>query len=332
MKMTETLHESLPMNPTAVRTRRESVLRLIATTALLCIAIAGSAKSAAADVSTADGRFTVKEGLIYSQAGPQLTMDLFLPEAAARKAVPCVIVIQGGGFNAQDGQKFRPFAVYLAERGFAAALIAYRGRPNHRYRDTISDTKTAVRFVRKISESYNIDSDRIGAMGGSAGGALAGLLAMTGGMEQLEGGREHLEFSSRVQAAVAYAGVFDFVARFTDEQQIALQPKVESKIKENGAWIGPTFSRTNQHWLTASCINHIDRKDPPMLLIHSKDDSTVPWLQSQDMYERMRKAGIQSEIKYYERGGHGFQNKADEPKADMVRFFAKRLLNNPKRD
>ncbi len=235
--------------------------------------------------------------------------------------MPCVIVIQGGGFLAQDGQRFRPFAVYLAERGFAAALIAYRGRPDHTYCDTIADTKAAVRFVRKVSGQYNIDPDRIGATGRSAGGTLAALLAVTGDIQDLEGAGGHPEYSSRIQAAVAYAGVFDFVSRFTDEEQIALQPKLEAKLASNGEWIGTPFSAVNEDWSSASAIRHVSEDDAPMLFLHCKDDATVPWIQSRDMFERMKGAGVRSEIKYYPAGGHGFNKLGQSPMADMVSFF-----------
>ncbi len=136
-------------------------------------------------------------------------MDLFLPETS-RRPVPCVIVIQGGGFRAQERGRFRPFAVYLAGHGFAAAMIDYRGRPDHEYQSTIADTRTAVRYIRKISKNYNIDPDRIGAMGRSAGATLAVLLAVTGGVEEFPGDEDRFQqFSVRIQAAVAYAGVYD---------------------------------------------------------------------------------------------------------------------------
>jgi acetyl esterase/lipase len=251
-------------------------------------------------------------------------MDLFLPKAADEPTA-CVIVIQGGGFAAQDGQKFRRFAEYFSQHGFAAALIAYRGRPDHEYRDTVADVKAAVRYVRKVSTQYNIDSDRIGAMGRSAGGTLAAVLGVTGGVEELEGDAGPPGFSSRIQAAVALAGVFDFVSRFTDKQQIALQPKVDSKIVSNGQWIGPPFSPTDEHWLRASAINHVDEEDPPILFLSCRDDATVPWIQSQEMFEAMKEAGADPAIRLYETGGHSFGTLGEEPMAEMVRFFKNTL-------
>ena len=164
-------------------------------------------------------------------------------------------------------------------------------------------------------------------MGRSAGATLAALLAVTGGMEGFEDESSTSEFSSRIQATVGIAGVYDFVARFTDQEQISVQPRLDTKIGSNGEWIGEPFSPMNAHWLRASAINHLDASDPPMLLIHSRDDAVVPWMQSRNMYARMRKVGIQSEIEVYETGGHGVQTKGPpDPKARMVAFFQKILV------
>ena len=128
------------------------------------------------------------------------------------------------------------------------ALISYRGRPRHRHRDTLEDLRASVRYVRSVAEERGIDPRRIGATGRSAGGTLAALLAVNGGPTEQGGG---------IQAAVCFAGVFDFVGRFTDKEQLALQPRSEIKIKSNGEWIGPPFSSTNKEWLEASPITHV---------------------------------------------------------------------------
>lgn len=270
------------------------------------------------------GSFQVLKDLVYSHSDREMTLDLFLPEGSA-KPHPCVIVIQGGGFRAQDGQRFRWVAEYLAERGFAAALITYRGTPDHQYLDTISDTKAAVRYIRKASTQYGMDPDKIGATGSSAGGTLAALLAVTGDDPEYEGDGENPEFSSRIQAAVAFSGVFDFVARFTDKKQIALQPNVDTKIQTNGEWIGQPFSPDGENWLKASAINHVDSGDPAILFVHCKDDATVPWLQSHLMWEKMKNAGIESSTLYYETGGHGYKDVGEKRLAAMVKFFKERL-------
>ena len=265
--------------------------------------------------------YTLHKGLVYSRVVEELRLDLFLPLNVS-KPVPCVIVIQGGGFKSQDGQRFRPFAEHLARNGFAAALIEYRGLPDHTYRETIADIKAAVRFVRKNSAEFGIASEKIGAIGRSAGATLAALLAVSGGVEEFEGEGGHAGVSSRIQAAVGIAGVYDFVARFTEEEQISIQSKLDTKIMSNGAWIGTPFSPTHKDWLTASAINHVDAMDPPMLLMHSKNDQTVPWIQSRSMHKTMIEAGINSEIEISEEGGHGGPATAMK---SMVNFFRKIL-------
>ena len=259
--------------------------------------------------------FTIVGDLGFSETDPKLTLDLYLPKGST-EPVPCVVTIQGGGFRPQNGQRFKPFAQHLAKSGFAAALISYRGRPDHLHRETLADVKASVRYVRRNGRRYGIDTHRIGATGRSAGGTLAALAAVTG---------ETSDPTSRIQAAVCFAGVFDFVGRFTDEKQLKLQPNRETKIKTNGEWIGAPFSPDDQNWLDASAITHVDQDDPPILFLHSRNDSTVPWLQSRDMHRTMTKLGVASELKVYESGGHGVTPKDENSLDDMVDFFRRRL-------
>jgi acetyl esterase/lipase len=264
---------------------------------------------------------SIHEGLQFSHADESLKMDLFFPRESA-EAVPCVIVISGGGFRSQNGQRVRNFAEYLAENGFASALIAYRGRPKSTYMASIADTKAAVRFVRSIGSKYNIDPEKIGVVGRSAGATLAVLLTLTADMSEFEGDGGHAEFSSNIQAAVGIAGTYDFVARYSDEEQRAIQPKVEKFVKSNGEWIGAPFSPANEHWLKASAANYVNKIEAPILLMQSKDDPIVPWMQSRDMHAKMTEAGIQSELEIHDTGGHVGPPATMEM---MIRFFRKVL-------
>ncbi|MEM9644703.1 MAG: alpha/beta hydrolase [Planctomycetota bacterium] len=269
-----------------------------------------------------DVKILVRKGLTYSDADAGLGMDLFLPKDSSHP-VPCIVVIQGGGFLPQDGQRFRPFAEHLAEHGFAAALISYRGRPKHTYQETMSDVKAAVRFVRKISVDHGIDASRIGAMGRSAGATLAVLLAVAGDDDSSANGN-HGDSSGRIQAAVGIAGVYDFVGRFESDEQTTLQPKASLKKRTNGEWIGKPYSSTDADWLRASAINSVDAADPPLCLLHSRDDQVVPWMQSREMHDAVLKAGGRSQLVISENGGHGGP---EESKEVMVSFFKDKLAH-----
>lgn len=247
--------------------------------------------------------FTVYEKLKFAKTEAEdLTLDLFIPNQIVETA-PRIVVIQGGGFKSQDGQRFRHFAQYIAENNYAAALISYRGLPDHTYKTTIQDVQSAVCYIRSNSAKYSIDIKNIGVMGRSAGATLTALLAV--GDELFEKTKDC--GSGSIKAAVAYAGVFDFIARYTDSSQIVLQRNISTKIASNSEWIGCPFSEHNQSWKNASAINHVNKKDPPILFIHCKDDPVVPWIQSKKIYRKMSDAGIAAEVLYFESGGHGFQ-------------------------
>ena len=281
----------------------------------------GAAVAVEAGGGQAEAKFTMQKGLVFAGVDQKLTLDVYRPQNPSGP-LPCVIVIQGGGFRAQDGQRFRPYAESLAKNGFAAALISYRGRPDHEYRDTLADVRSAVRFIRTHSEEYGLDPDHIGAMGRSAGATLAVLLAVSDGVEGLKPPGGVAKESSRIQAAAGIAGVYDFVARFTDKDQLALQPNAKKNRRTNGEWIGAAFSPTDAHWLQASAINHVNPADPPVLLLHSRNDRTVPWLQSRDMHARLKQAGIAAEIEISNDGGHRGPATAEKR---IITFFKKTL-------
>ncbi|MDF3130051.1 prolyl oligopeptidase family serine peptidase [Kiritimatiellaeota bacterium B1221] len=208
-------------------------------------------------------KFEIKKELAFSLEDEGLSFDLYLPVGAKEK-IPCIVVIQGGGFRPQDGKRFRPFAEHLADNGFAAALISYRGTPNHKYLDSVSDCK----------------------------------------------------------AAVGIAGVYDFVGRFQDEAQLKIQGAAAQKRESNGVWIGEDFDPEGEHWLRASAIRHLDAEDPPLLLLHCKNDKVVPWMQSQDLYREMQAKGVPGEMLITDEGGHAGPENAQKL---MVDFFKQTL-------
>ena len=140
--------------------------------------------------------------------------DLYLPASSpAGKLRPALVIIHGGGFN--DGDKARGreinFCTNLAANGYVCMSINYKlSRPNARqiptWPQSVYDAKTAVRWLRQNSERLQIDPSHIGAMGGSAGGNLAAMLATTGPTDGLEPEGADTNFSSRVSCAVDFYG------------------------------------------------------------------------------------------------------------------------------
>ncbi len=275
-------------------------------------------------IDKSNRNYSIHQKIQFSDDDPQLTLDLYLPDSL-KIPIPCIIVIQGGGFKSQNGERFRPFARTIVEHGFASALISYRGLPGYTYTTTLTDVKKAVRYIRRESRQYHINPDQIGAMGRSAGATLAVLLAVTG-ENRNPADPDHLDYTGRIQAAVGYAGVYDFVARFSDGAQISLQPGLNTKLQTNQNWIGAPYSPTDNNWHKASAINYVGKTTPPVLLLHCKDDSVVPWLQSQAIYEKMMNKGVCTEVIYFDKGGHGFSEGSSEQYwLPMMDFFKKQF-------
>ncbi len=256
----------------------------------------------------------VYQDLTYAQYGDKsLLLDLYQPKES-NEPLPCVVVIVGGGFRTRSKTVFAPMAAYLAVNGFVAACIGYRGSPDETFPSAVHDTKAAVRYLRANAARLGIAPDRIAAFGQSAGGHLAGMLAVSGGVETLEGNGGHADQSSRIQCAVTFAGVFDFISRLQEGGQ--QKNGLESKRQSNGAWIGEPFSADSETWKFASPINHVTEDDPPILMIHCRGDSTVPVEQSIQMHKAITQFNSASGLVILEQGAHGIlQNDAANDQA-----------------
>ena len=245
----------------------------------------------------------VYRDLVYAEYGEdRMRLDLYV-QKDVKAPVPCIIVIRGGGFRSADKEHFAPTAAALASEGFAAACMAYRGAPDHPFPAAVHDTKAAVRFVRAHADQYHIDGSRIGSLGQSAGGHLAVMLAVTGDIPELEGKGGHFGVSSRIQAAVSFAGVFNFISRL--EEGGHQKRMVEKKRETNGLWVGEPFSPNSERWRKASPFFYVSQEDPPTLLVHCKPDRVVPYEQSVEMYEALRRYSDSHELVLFEEGGHG---------------------------
>src|SRR5262245_53563643 len=138
----------------------------------------------------------------YSAVGGRQTIDVIRPRENSSIARPAVLLVHGGGFRAGSKESYIPLAVKLAEHGYVAATANYRLSPRNQFPAPVEDVKAAVRFLRANAAKYNIDSKRIGALGGSAGGHLVLMLGLTAGVEEFEGTGPNRDQSSAVQAVV----------------------------------------------------------------------------------------------------------------------------------
>jgi len=236
---------------------------------------------------------TIHRDLVYKTVnGAVLTLDLYCPEKFSG-ALPVIIYIHGGGWR--RGRKEKCPAVGLVQDGYAVASIDYRLTSTALFPAQIEDCKAAVRWLRANAAKYNLDADRIGVWGHSAGGHLAALLGTSGGVPELEGSGDNMQYSSQVQAVCDSAGPTDLLAMTN------LGPKRTFAIE---GLLGGPLEKDKAKAIAASPIHYVSKDDPPFLIVHGEGDRTVPVEQSQRLYEELRKAGVNATLKILPHVGH----------------------------
>lgn len=237
----------------------------------------------------------------YARIGEKkLLLDLYLPEQAA-KPLPVIVGIHGGGWAA--GSKEGAQGVRLSGRGYAVACIQYRLSGEAIFPAQIEDCKAAVRWLRAHAKEYELDSDRMGAIGHSAGGHLSSLLGVAGNIKEFDKG-ENLSLSSRVHAVCAMSGPTDFLQM--DVHAIAGAPfKHDAPQSPESRLIGGAIQEHKDKVARTNPVTFISQDDPPFLLIHGEQDPLVPAHQATLFHEALTKAGLESKVHVVAGAGHG---------------------------
>jgi acetyl esterase/lipase len=251
----------------------------------------GAAAPGAHDTVTVHYNIPYREG-----ASRQWRLDLAVKKDARSKLRPGIVVIHGGGWVEGDKSSFASAQygvpgniVDFAELGFVAATINYRLSGEAPFPAALEDCKTAVRWLRAHARDFNLDPDRIGAYGNSAGGHLAMLLGMAGTDRQLEGDGPYRNQSSLVQAVASDSGPIDLVEQY---QRGALR---EVCTRFMG---GPLVAERALAYRKASPIHQINRRTPPLLLIYGVDDEQVPVETADRFVLELGRAGVK-DVTYY---------------------------------
>jgi acetyl esterase/lipase len=228
-----------------------------------------------APAGAARGDVTVKKDVAYrSVDGEQLALDVYQP-AKKGKNRAAVVVVHGGGWTQGDKALFARQSDQLAQSGFVAFSVNYRLAPAHPFPAAVDDVEAAVAWVRKHARGYGVDPKRIGALGGSAGGHLVGMLA-TDGDGSLQAGH-------RVAAVVSWSGPMDLVALGPGAATNA-----GSSIRN---FLGCLADACPDTYAAASPVTHVDKTDSPMLIVNSSNE-LVPKAQADAMKAALDKAGV----------------------------------------
>jgi acetyl esterase/lipase len=248
----------------------------------------------------------VQRNVTYCTAGGvDLQMDVYPPaiirnpQSAIRNPqapAPAIIYVHGGSWTSGDKAEIGQGAADLNARGYLVVSIDYRLAPQYKWPAQIEDVKCAVRSLRAHAGTYNIDPNRIGVWGSSAGGylvALAGLATSSAGFDT-QGG--YLDQSSRVQAVVDMFGPTDLLAYKPDQLAIGLGQVVFGYSQG-----GPTDLLAK-----ASPITYVSKDAPPFLILQGDRDALVPPSQSQELNDKLLAAGASSTLVLVKNAGHSF--------------------------
>lgn len=246
-------------------------------------------------------------------------------ESDDRTPKPALLWIPGGGYRGCDKNLMVAEMQFLAEAGYVLASMYYRSSAEGHLPDQIIDVKTAIRFLRAHADEYEIDPERIGVIGRSAGGHLAALAAVN---SDLYDSGEWGGFSSRVQACCDMFGPVDFLKLIDiDEEKIRTEPDYRWKTMEEtheGAVLGgdPATMRERARQFCPPYI--LTEALCPILILHGDCDKLVPWTISEDFYNRIVEAGMEDRAEFYilQGAGHGTKEFFQaETKALILRFF-----------
>ena len=142
----------------------------------------------------------------YGRVGERsLTLDLYRPKQID-KPVPALVFIHGGGWEKGKKNDYRFYCIRYAQRGYVVATISYRLTGEAPFPAAVNDAKCAIRWLRANAEQYGADPEKIGVLGGSAGGHLSMMVGYSSDVLELEGDGGHEDVSSRVQAVVKLYG------------------------------------------------------------------------------------------------------------------------------
>jgi acetyl esterase/lipase len=220
-----------------------------------------------------------RKDIEYGKVGDRsLKLDLYVPKERTGK-LPLLIFIHGGGWKGGDKADYRIYTQVFAQKGYIVASVGYRLTGEAKFPACVNDVKCAVRYLRKNADELGIDADRIGVVGGSAGGHLAMMTGYSSDVPELEGDGGNAGVSSHVKAVVNIYGPYNLDDDFVRTNEGA-NKLVESFLGKPVAEAGDLLDK-------ASPAHYHDPKDPPTLILHGTIDDIVPVDQSDQLARKL---------------------------------------------
>jgi acetyl esterase/lipase len=259
---------------------------------------------------------SVTTDVVYGHKdGLALTFDVHRP--AQPNGAGVISIVSGGYQSSVEMARLIAQGLYppLNDKGFTVFAVRHGSSPRYPMSEIVADTRRAVRFIRQHAREYGVDPDRIGVLGGSAGGQLALLLGTTADSGDPSASDAVLRESSRVAAVVAYFPPTDLTRWGTQ------------RIRQAFAAMRLTEAEAAEY----SPIRFVSPGAAPTLIVHGDADTVVPMVEGETMHAALTKAGVPASFLRIEGAGHGFEG-ADLRRANaaMVQWFERHLVSAAK--
>ncbi|MCW2781378.1 MAG: alpha/beta hydrolase [Marmoricola sp.] len=224
----------------------------------------------------------VIRNISYARGGRRAQLDIYRPRDTDLTDAPVLVQVHGGGWmignKEQQGQLLMN---RMATRGWICVAVNYRLAPKHPMPAQIIDVKKALAWVRENIAEYGGDPSYVVITGGSAGGHLAALAALTPDVAQYQPGFEAADTS--VSACVPFYGVYDLAGITGDKAAIAMRDR----------FLGPLIFKKDPKtdladFELASPIAHITPDAPDFYVLHGEYDTLVSVKQARAFVEKLR--------------------------------------------
>jgi acetyl esterase/lipase len=238
----------------------------------------------------------------YTEGGKRARLDIYRPRGVDLENAPVLVQIHGGAWTiGTKEQQGLLLMNRMAQRGWVCVAVNYRLAPKHPFPAQIVDVKKAIAWTRENIAAYGGDPSYLVATGGSAGGHLAALAALTPGDPEYQPGFEGADTS--VAACVPFYGVYD-LAGLTGDRHV---------IDMRDAFLGPRVfkqdpARHLEDFVKASPLAHVSPEAPDFFVLHGANDSLVDVRQARTFVERL-KSESKATVTYAEFPGaqHAFE-------------------------
>lgn len=230
-------------------------------------------------------RYDANSGFVFSIVEP----ELYYYPAENPVTDAAVIICPGGGYEfiSIDG-KGHMTARWFNQQGVTAFVLKYRIKQYGQYAP-LADVQRAMRYVRMNAEKFNINPDRLGIVGSSAGGHVAACCSTMYDRKVYE-----MDDDKDISARPAFSILVYPV--------ISMGEETNQWSKDNLLGKNPSQELVEQF----SCERFVSDKTPPAYIVHCTDDNVVPVSNSIRYYQQLIANKVESEMHIYNKGGHGF--------------------------